>query len=58
MAQSVYRLNYGPDDQGLESRQVKEIYLFSCTSRPTVGSTQTPTEWGPKFFPGGKATGQ
>jgi hypothetical protein len=36
MAQSVY---YGADDQGLDSRQVKEIYLFSCTSKPTVGPT-------------------
>lgn len=57
MAQSVYRQYYGTDDQGLESQQVKEIYLFSCTPRPTVGPTQPPTEWGPKFFPGGKATG-
>jgi hypothetical protein len=40
MAQSVYRLYYGPDDQGLEYRQVKEVYLSSCTSN----STQPPTE--------------
>jgi len=57
MFQSVYRLYHGPNDQGLETRQVKEVYLFSCTSRSTVGPTQPPTEWGPKFFAGGKATG-
>jgi hypothetical protein len=59
MAQSVYRLYYhGPDDQGLESLQVKEIYLFSCTSKPTVRPSQPPTEWETKFFPGGKAAGE
>ena len=58
MAQSVYRLYCGPGDQGLETRQVKEIYLFSCTSKPTVRPTQPPTELGPKYLPGGTAAGQ
>jgi hypothetical protein len=34
-----------------------EIYLFSIASRPVLGPTQPPIEWGPGgFFPRGKAT--
>ena len=48
MAQSVY---YAADDQRLDSRHVKEIYLFFCTSKPTIGPTKPPTEWDRSSFP-------
>jgi hypothetical protein len=39
---------YGLDGPGIE---------FSHPSRPVLGRTQTPVQWVPSLFPGGKATG-
>jgi hypothetical protein len=38
--QSVCRLGYGLEGRSFETRQQQEIFLFSKTSRPTLGPTQ------------------
>jgi hypothetical protein len=50
-------LGHGLDGSGFESRQWKEIFLSSSTSRPALWSTQPPIQWRPEFFPGGRAVG-
>jgi hypothetical protein len=50
IARSVRRLGYGLDDPVLESRQCKDIYLFSETSRQPVRLTLSPVQWGPWVF--------
>jgi hypothetical protein len=44
----------GLDDPGLDLRQVQEIFIFSKTSRSTLGPIQPPAHWVPVFFPRGK----
>ena len=39
-AQSVCRLSYGLEGRSFETRQQQEIFLFSKTSIPVLGSTQ------------------
>ena len=43
------------DDPGvrIESRQGKGIFLFSKTSRPSLGPTQPPIQWESVFLLGG-----
>jgi hypothetical protein len=40
-------LGYGLDDRGSESRQRLGIFLFTTTSRPALGPTQSPIQWVP-----------
>ena len=44
VAQSVYRLSYGLDGPGIESRWGRE---FPHLSRPTLGPTQPSVKWVP-----------
>ena len=45
---------YGLDVPGIETRWGRD---FSQPSRPALGPTQSPIQWAPGPFPGGKATG-
>jgi hypothetical protein len=40
-------LGCGLDDQGFESWQGLEIFLFTTLSRPVLGPTQPPNQWIP-----------
>ena len=42
---------YGLDGPGSESRWWNRIFIFSKTSRPSLGLTQTPVQLAPEFFP-------
>jgi hypothetical protein len=50
---------YELDDRGvgLPSAGKGKNFLFSTSPRPALESTQTPIEWVPGLFPGGKVTG-
>jgi hypothetical protein len=54
LAQSLYRLSYGLDGPGIESRWGRD---FSHTSRPALGPTQPPVEWVPGLFRGSSGHG-
>jgi hypothetical protein len=43
------------DDEGLEFRQGREMFLFSRRFRPAVGPTQALIYWLPGVLPGDKA---
>ena len=49
MAESVYRLWYGQDGQGFESRQGNEAIFFSERPRPGVRPTHPPVQLVPAF---------
>jgi len=53
----MQRLCYGMDDSGFESQHEQEILLLFKTPRPTLGTTQPPTESVPGLFLDGKAAG-
>jgi hypothetical protein len=48
-------IGYGLNGLGFEFRQGQEIFVFSKTSRPSLGPTQPPIQWVPGFFLRGKA---
>jgi hypothetical protein len=41
-------LGYGLDDRGFVSRQGLGIFLFTVTSRPALGPTQSAIQWVPR----------
>ena len=45
---------YGPDGPGIESRWGRD---FPHPSRPAIEPIQSPIQWIPRLFPGGKAAG-
>jgi hypothetical protein len=58
MAEPVEELSYGLGDTGFESQKRHEIYLFSKTTRPPPGTTQTTNSVATGgFIPGSKAAG-
>jgi len=52
---TVTRLLVG--ESGVRIPTGEEIFLFSETSKPTVGPTQTLLHWAPLFVPGVIAAG-
>jgi hypothetical protein len=43
--------SYRRDEPGFEFRYWQEVFLFSKTSRLSLGHTQPPIQWMPAFFP-------
>ena len=51
VCKSVQWIAYGLEEQEFESRKKKASFLFSKTSRPTVGPTQPHIQLVPELFP-------
>jgi hypothetical protein len=50
-------IKYGLECPGFESRQGREIFLSSKTSKQPLGPALPPKQYVPGFFLGGKETG-